>query len=63
MFKDKIVILACDSPVFTRPRRDESNHTILNLKALNRNTVYYHFKIDTHIEAGDAKLLYGIYRS
>ena len=35
------------SPVFTRPKKDGSHRMILNLKCLNREVTYHHFKIDT----------------
>ena len=35
------------SPMFLREKKDRSHHMILNLKALNKSIVYYHFKMDT----------------
>ena len=35
------------SPVFTRPKKDGSHRMTLNLKCLNREVIYQHFKIDT----------------
>ena len=35
------------SPVFTRPKKDGTNRMILNLKGLNSEITYHHFKMDT----------------
>ena len=35
------------SPVFTRPKKDGSHRMILNLKSLNEEIKYQHFKMDT----------------
>lgn len=35
------------SPVFTVPKRDGSHRMILNLKELNKDITYYHFKMET----------------
>lgn len=35
------------SPIFTRPKKDGSHRMILNLKSLNENITYHHFKMDT----------------
>ena len=35
------------SPVFTRPKKDGSHRMILNLKRLNSEVSYHHFKMDT----------------
>ena len=35
------------SSVFLREKKDGSHRMILNLKALNKNIVYHHFKMDT----------------
>lgn len=35
------------SPVFTRPKKDGNHRMILNLKELNKNIPYCHFKMDT----------------
>lgn len=35
------------SPVFTRPKKDGSFRMILNLKNLNKEVTYYHFKMET----------------
>ena len=35
------------SPIFLRPKSDCTYHLIFNLKALNDNVVYHHFKLDT----------------
>ena len=35
------------SPVFTRPKKDGSHRMILNLKNLNQDITYKHFKMDT----------------
>lgn len=58
--KDKRVLIECDqtedqflSPVFTRPNRDGSHRMILNLKCLNKNITYHHFKMDTLATALD----------
>ena len=50
----KKVISACEhvsgeviSPIFTRPKKDGSFRMILNLKALNSQVTYRHFKMET----------------
>jgi hypothetical protein len=35
------------SPIFTVPKKDGEHRMILNLKDLNQNIEYYHFKMDT----------------
>ena len=35
------------SPIFTRPKKDGTNRMILNLKGLNSEIAYHHFKMDT----------------
>ena len=35
------------SPVFTRPKKDGMNRMILNLKGVNSEITYHHFKMDT----------------
>ena len=54
----KKVISTCDpradqflSPVFTRPKKDGSHRMILNLKNLNQDIEYNHFKMDTLLVA------------
>ena len=50
----KKVITKCEpeegqfiSPVFTRPKKDGTFRMILNLKQLNKEITYHHFKMDT----------------
>ena len=56
--KGKKVISPCSpladqflSPVFTRPKKDGSHRMILNLKNLNQDIEYHHFKMDTLLVA------------
>lgn len=35
------------SKIFLRPKKDGSHRLILNLKSLNQNVTYHHFKMDT----------------
>ena len=51
---EKQVISPCEhclgeviSPVFTRPKKDGSHRMILNLKRLNSEVSYHHFKMET----------------
>ena len=39
------------SPIFTRPKKDGSHRMILNLKNLNQDIEYHHFKMDTLLTA------------
>lgn len=39
------------SPVFTRPKKDGTFRMILNLKKMNEEVSYYHFKMDTLVTA------------
>ena len=39
------------SPVFIRRKKDGANRMILNLKDLNQHVQYYHFKMETLIDA------------
>ena len=51
---DQKVIVRCESeqgqvtsPIFLREKSDNSHRLILNLKSLNKDVVYKHFKMDT----------------
>lgn len=44
------------SPVFTRPKKDGTHRMILNLKCLNRDIAYHHFKMET-LQAAALKLV------
>lgn len=53
------------SPIFVRPKRDGSYRLILNLKSLNMNVEYHHFKMETlrsAITLMRSRLLHGIHR-
>ena len=39
------------SSIFVRPKKDGTNRMILNLKDLNQHVQYFHFKMETLIDA------------
>ena len=51
-------------PVFIRPKKDGTHRMILNLKKLNEDITYHHFKkgnVTGCIETSDTRLFHGFY--
>ena len=49
------------SSIFLREKKENKHRLILNLKELNKNAVYRHFKIDNLKTVDEANLFYGLH--
>ena len=49
------------SSIFLREKKENKHRLILNLKELNKNAVYRHFKIDNLKTVDEVNLFYGLH--